>query len=266
MSRENNRALRFYREVLGLDRLHYGLWNSDEALTLDNLKVAQLRYEDFVLRRLPAEAKSVLEVGIGSSVMAERMIQNGFVVEGLSPDETEKDNFKQKISAPFHDCRFEDFEPPGQYDCLVMCESCQYIPMTELMRNVTRCLSPGGHLVVFDYFVLDTADGLMAKSGHNYKTFKDLAQCNGLDLVEEYDVTDRVAPTLDLAEQIVSRLSLATDILTEKFRSNHPFITWCLFRLFRRKWDNLNAKRILINSQAFKANKKYVLFLYKLMS
>ena len=47
MSRKNDRALRFYVEVLDLERLNYGLWLEDDELSLTNLKKAQKRYEDY---------------------------------------------------------------------------------------------------------------------------------------------------------------------------------------------------------------------------
>lgn len=264
MSRENDRSLRFYNEVLGLDHLHYGLWKPDEALTLANMKVAQLRYEDFLLEKLPADAKSVLDVGCGTSAMTRRMLALGLDVEGLSPDETQKNNFTKNLRVPFHHCRFEHFTPPHRYDCLIMSESCQYIPLDRVMEKVKASLNPGGHLVICDYFVLDSARGVMAKSGHNYNRFKQVAADAGLQLLEEVDVTEEAARSLDLADDLAKRVLLAGDILTEKFRTKHPLATRLVFRLFRRKWNKVNAERILIDSAAFKAHKKYVYLKYRL--
>ncbi|HSV88250.1 MAG TPA: hypothetical protein VLH61_06375, partial [Bacteroidales bacterium] len=49
---KTNRALRFYFEVLGLDRLHYGLWDEADPLTLDGVRIAQKRYEDFLIEEI----------------------------------------------------------------------------------------------------------------------------------------------------------------------------------------------------------------------
>ena len=38
---KNDRALRFYRDVLGLERLHYGMWLPDDPLTMEALQAAQ---------------------------------------------------------------------------------------------------------------------------------------------------------------------------------------------------------------------------------
>ena len=40
MSKDYDRALHFYNEVLGLDKLHYGIWLADDELSLTNLKIA----------------------------------------------------------------------------------------------------------------------------------------------------------------------------------------------------------------------------------
>ena len=50
---KNDRALRFYRDVLGLERLHYGMWLPDDPLTMEALQAAQKRYEDFLIEKVP---------------------------------------------------------------------------------------------------------------------------------------------------------------------------------------------------------------------
>ena len=128
MSREDDRSLRFYNEVLGLDHLHYGIWKGDEELTLANLKVAQLRYEDLLVSKLPQQARKILDVGCGTSTMTKRMLDMGLDVHGLSPDETQKNNFTHNLNAPFYHSFFEAFESEEKFDCLIMSESAQYIP------------------------------------------------------------------------------------------------------------------------------------------
>ena len=44
-AKRNSHALKFYSDVLGLEHLHYGIWQEDDELTLANLKVAQERYQ-----------------------------------------------------------------------------------------------------------------------------------------------------------------------------------------------------------------------------
>ena len=68
-SKTDSRALRFYSDVLGLEHLHYGLWERDEELTLANLKAAQTRYQQAIIDLLPAPPARILDVGCGSNLL-----------------------------------------------------------------------------------------------------------------------------------------------------------------------------------------------------
>ena len=59
-----NWGLRFYSEVLGLEHLHYGIWNG-EALTLNGLRKAQERYVDRIVELVPEGVRRILDVGCG---------------------------------------------------------------------------------------------------------------------------------------------------------------------------------------------------------
>ncbi|MCZ6673131.1 MAG: methyltransferase domain-containing protein [Verrucomicrobia bacterium] len=263
MSKEDDRSLRFYNEVLGLDHLHYGMWEEDEELTLANLKIAQLRYEDFLIEKLPTETSKVLDVGCGTSAMIKRMLSMEMEVHGLSPDATQKDNFTKNLNAPFYHCRFEELESEETFDCLVMSESAQYIPFDRLFENAKRSLKPGGHLMICDYFVLDDATGVLAKSGHKLSAFMAESEKQGFMLVEKCDVTDSISKTLDLASLLANRILKGLDILSERTRNKHPLFTRFVFRLFRKKWKKLERDSVLLDSEQFKAKKRYLFLLFK---
>lgn len=263
MSKSNDRSLRFYREVFDLDHLHYGLWEGDEPLTLENLRTAQQRYEDRLVALLPDGARSVLDVGCGTAALARRLADAGYEVEGLSPDDNQARCFREALDAPFHHCRFERFVPERTYDCLVFSESCQYIPVDGFLATARQCLAPGGHVLIADYFVRDGAEGKLAKSGHNHTAFQAAVAEAGFSPVGEEDVTDAAARSLELASQLADRALVAGDILTEKFRTRHPWVTGLVFRLFRRKWERLREERVLIDADAFRANKKYLFLKYR---
>jgi len=267
MSKENDRSLRFYNEVLGLDHLHYGLWNEGEEVSLENFKLAQTRYEDAIVDQLPEIASSdsvrVLDVGCGTGSLSQRLISAGYEVEGLSPDRTQQENFTAKLGVPFHHCRFEKFKPEGSYDCLVFSESCQYIKPPALAAVAAKCLRPGGSIVICDYFTLEGVSGLLAKSGHDLESFKATMLAAGYQMELETDITERTIPTLELAEDVVRRALIAVDILTEKVRTKRPWLAKLVMRLSRKKRESLQAQRVLIDAEAFRKYKQYLLLRYR---
>lgn len=263
MSKEDDRSLRFYQEVLGLDHLHYGMWLEDEELTLANLKAAQLRYEDFLIEKIPPQTKKVLDVGCGTSAMTQRMLSMGMEVQGLSPDVTQKNNFTKNLNVPFHHCRFEDLDTQETFDCLVMSESAQYIPYDRLFENARKILAPGGYILICDYFVLEETTGVLAKSGHKLNAFKAESERRGFTLLEECDITNSISKTLDLGNLLANRVLKGLDIITEKVRRKRPLLTRFVFRLFRKKWQKLERNRVLLDSEEFKSNKRYLFLLYQ---
>lgn len=107
----NDRALRFYNQVLGLDRLHYGLWRQQDKLTIENLKIAEQRYEDQITDNIPSDVTTLLDVGCGTGIMVAKLKSLGYKVEGLTPDINQLKMIKKKANLPVHFCRFEDFKP-----------------------------------------------------------------------------------------------------------------------------------------------------------
>ncbi|TMH44580.1 MAG: hypothetical protein E6H59_06895 [Betaproteobacteria bacterium] len=56
------------QQLLGVEDLHYGLWDADLELKLGNLAVAQQRYNDMLIANLPRPEREVrvLDIGCGT--------------------------------------------------------------------------------------------------------------------------------------------------------------------------------------------------------
>ncbi|MEM9157536.1 MAG: methyltransferase domain-containing protein [Verrucomicrobiota bacterium] len=260
---KNDRALRFYRDVLGLERLHYGIWNLDDELTMDKLKEAQERYETYLVESIPDGARTVLDVGCGSGELCMRLKHLGYDIEGLSPDRNQKVMFAEKVDAPFHFTRFEEAQLEKKYDCIIMSESCQYIPMEKVFEVAKSALKDDGRLMIIDYFVVDQNAGMMSKSGHDYNKFLDTAKASGMEIEKRRDVTAETAKTMDCAKLWADKILLGADILTEKFRDRNPrtwkFVKW----VFRKKIKKVMDQMDLLDAESFAKAKKYEFFLFK---
>jgi len=255
-------ALRFYHEVVGLEHLHYGLWNG-EPLTLQGLKIAQDRFTQNLLDQIPDGVESVLDVGCGIGSTAMLLAQRGYEVEGLSPDPYHRSQFARRVGAPFHLRRFQEFEPARGYDMVLMSESAQYVWLDSLFPAVARA-TPGGHLLVADYFTTDGTRGILAKSGHSLEAFLAGAEDAGFLLERQEDITDRVVPTLDLAHSWLERyIDPCVSILTDHARRKRPWIERPIRWLFRRQIEKAREMRKLVDSEMFRRHKQYLILLFK---
>lgn len=256
-------ALRLYHELLGLEHLHYGLWNG-EPLDLEGLKIAQERFSGELCSRIPSGVQSVLDIGCGIGATARILDARGYEVEGLSPDPYHRSLFLRRVGRPFHLARFQEFEPGRRYDLLLMSESSQYIWLDRLFPAVLDAAAPGGHLLIADYFTVNGSRGPLGKSGHPLQRFLRLAEESGLELELKEDITDRVAPTLELAEHWFERfvepvLSVASDTVTHR----HPVLAWMARKLFRRRLAKLADMRQLIDSREFRHQKRYLILRFR---
>ncbi len=257
-----NTALRFYHEILGLEQLHYGLWQGDE-FDMQGLKVAQERYSDHLISYFPEEVKVVLDVGAGTGATSEKLKNKGYDVEALSPDPFQKYLFEKNRDVVFHLSKFEEFKPQKKYDLVLMSESCQYIPMNRLFTTVKQC-APGGYLLIDDYFITNPDDTAMSKSGHPMDQFYDMANQNGFELIKEEDITDQAAVSLDLAKSWMDRFVLpSVELAAYSFGHKHPklikFVRW----LMRKKIQKFNDDLMLLDSEHFKRVKRYKILLFK---
>lgn len=260
---KNDRALRFYSDVLGLERLHYGFWQPEEPLNFENLKAAQIRYEQLLIDQLPTGTESVLDVGCGTGVMSASLKKMGYLVEGVSPDINQKQPYLDKVGTQFHQVCFEDFKPAKVYDAVMMSESCQYIPLNQLFERVKQTLADDGVWVVCDYFPHTGATGKLAKSGHNIDEFLRLAESHGFELTQQQDITDNITPTLELGKDFVNRCLIAADLGLEKAKTKHPLLLKILHRFFGKKINKAKTELDLLDAEAFKRAKSYQLLVYK---
>jgi cyclopropane fatty-acyl-phospholipid synthase-like methyltransferase len=260
-------ALRFYMDVLGLEHLHYGLWDGG-PLTFDGLKAAQERYTDHLIELIGSRAGSILDCGCGTGTTALKLRAHGLEVEGLTPDPYQHETFVARTGLTCHRARFQEFRPARRYDVVLMSESCGYIPMDQLFEAVRRA-APGGAWLVADYFSLYKDGSKLSKSGHLLSRFLAEAREVGLEMEYEEDITDKVTPTLDLARVAIDEKALPTArMLGEWLADRYPILYPPLFKtarfLLRKPIAKAESQRVLIDSDAFRSAKRYMIYRFRI--
>jgi hypothetical protein len=165
--------------------LHYGLFEGAKDTLLD----AQERSTELLLSRLPAPPARLLEVGIGLGTTLTRLIDLGYDVEGITPDEHQ---IAMAGVLPVHWAPFELFDPGRTYDVLLFQESSQYIE-SEALFGRAAVLAP--RIIVLDEFALQPLDEEGAL--HSLEGFRDAAARYGFAVTEELDLSAKAAPTMD---------------------------------------------------------------------
>jgi MPBQ/MSBQ methyltransferase len=260
--KSGDRALRFYHDILGLERLHYGLWEINDEFSMQGLKNAQERYENRLIEIIPKDVKDILDVGCGTGIMSKNLRHLGYHVEGLSPDEYQQKLFIENTGEIFHLSAFEDFTPSKKYDCIILSESVQYIPLSQLFTKAYGMLMENKYLLLSDYFVLNKTDDPMTKSGHQLDIFLTQSQRNNFKVIFDEDITDKVTKTLDLAKYTVERYLLGSaNLFIEKYEQRNPRTIRLLKYVLRKKIAKLHQEMQLIDSHKFKQHKRYKIML-----
>ncbi len=216
-TRYQNAALEYYLGLTDSPYLHYGYWEplptSTEELTVARLRAAQEAYCVHLLSFVPAEVKSVLDVGCGLGGNAAYLLDRGFAVEGLAPDEFQRSRFLEQTNfqAPFHLTTFEQFQSPHSYELVLFSESSQYIAADDLAKGAVRLLSNGGYLLLADMLRVDPQyrSGIFSNC-HVTAELHTALENAGFSLIKTEDISTQVVPTIDLSVHLFRTFGLTT--------------------------------------------------------
>ena len=185
--------LNVYAELLRLESgvvefLHYGFFAaSDDVVT-----TAQARAADWLFERLPGPCR-VLDVGIGTGTMLERLARAGFDARGITPDAGQIRLARSRDPwLSLTEARLEDFDAAEPFDLLLFQESSQYIDSRSLWGKAARLLGASGRVMVLDEFRCG-GDGSL----HALDEFLAAAADAGFTLEARSDCSAAAAPTLD---------------------------------------------------------------------
>lgn len=225
----------FCREVLKLDSLHYGYWRAGEELNLKNLRLAQTRYTETLLRLIPRHVRSVLDVGCGVGDVARALTKREFEVVAISPDRNHRQFFTPDSQVRFCNVTFEEFEADERFDLVLMCESQNYFDAAVGLRQAVKHTTRGSYLLISGMFRKGQGQGF--KDVINIEgEYREKAEQHGFRLVRRVDITAQVLPTLRLTREIMERyLEPATRMLGHYLRARSPLPLVILSVLLRKQ-------------------------------
>lgn len=218
------------------DYLHYGLFKAGER----SLQKAQAYSTELLLARLPAPPCRILEVGVGLGSTLQLLLDNGYHVEGITPDSSQIEAIRSRFGSdtPVACLRLEDYRTcdDERFDVILFQESAQYIDPLAIFNQALDLLRPGGSLLIIDEFALRrTEPGI--EGLHLLNDILAQAARFQFELLEQLDLSALAAPTVDYLlaitnkhrQRLLNDLAVTTEQLDRLDRSNE---------LYREKYAN----------------------------
>jgi SAM-dependent methyltransferase len=146
-----------FRLLTGSDHMHFGWFRTDD----EDPGAAQENMMELNLFFRPGKLETALDVGAGLGATARWLSRRDVAVTSISPDAplveyarlaAAEDDVRHAVD--FQVCKFEEFEPPRQYDWVLFQESFQYFDdPADTLRRAHAALRPGGRLHIGDQFL-----------------------------------------------------------------------------------------------------------------
>lgn len=264
-------GLAFIRWLTGAENLHYGLWTGLEV-TAANLKAAQEAYTVKLFGYLPEGRLRILDIGGGAGETAKKLLALGHSVDIVVPSAFLAGRCRQNApGAVVHECMFEDFAGTGPFDLCLFSESFQYIPTSESLPRCARLLAPGGTVLIADCFRSEAYQGRSAQGpqpggGHGLTRFRDRLETSDFRVAQEEDVTDAVAPSIDLEQQLFNVIGHGVTRISDEVRRQRPAAHWTLSRFIGMFLSKKRRSNLMLrltgssrNSDAFRRFNRYMI-------
>jgi SAM-dependent methyltransferase len=261
-------GLILFKYFLNSEYLHYGLFSDGLPTEVSNLAQAQINYAEFLKSKIPPEVNSILDVGCGSGKFAQELINSGYQVDCVSPGTILTEHARRILigNTEIFQCKFEDISTEKKYDLILFSESFQYIKMDASFTNSLKFLNPEGHIMICDFFKTDAEGISQLGGGHNFQQFKEVVKNYPLKLVEEKDITEETAPTIDLVnklslEVIMPVYHLLFMLMEDRFPLLAKFIKW----KYKKKLEKIQNKHFKgeRTGKNFKHFKIYKFYLFQ---
>ena len=228
------------RFLTGREMLHYGLWEDGLPICAANLLAAQEAYNRRLFDMLPEGSLDILDIGGGSGETARDLIGLGHRVEIVVPSVllAERCRANAGPDAAIHQVRFEEFKSLRRFDVCLFSESFQYIGIDAALDNALTHLADGGAILISDCFRTEafgremTEHGLVG-GGHSLAQFREALNPRQLEIASEEDVTELVAPSIELEQNFYHLVGQASHRVDSDLARAFPRLRWLLSFLYR---------------------------------
>ena len=235
------------QQLLQMQDLHYGFWETGEAPDLKNFQAAQDRHSEFLFSHIQPYVKDkskdkLIDIGCGIGITTQKLLAQGYRVDGLVPyawmAEYARKNAKAYADATkghIFECGFEDLplaELKEKYAVAFFSESYQYVDLQKGFDMLRQILNKDGHVIIFDFFKRDNVEGVSPiGGGYSLNLFYDTVKANGFEIVTDIDVTDNLSPNIKLVNDIVNQRLLPFGQTLDAFLTTK--LKW-LYKLIKR--------------------------------
>jgi SAM-dependent methyltransferase len=248
------------QQLLGVDDMHYGMWDPDLELKFANIATAQQRYTDMLIADMPDPSQGavrVIDIGCGTGHILAQLLDKGFKADGLVPAPGFAKLVNQRLAErpdkpaklfqlPFEEFPVEEYE--NAYDVALFSESFQYIPVEKSFPILERIHGDGG-----------PGDGSFG-GGHDWKSFQQQMADSPFELVSDEDITKKMSLNLELVNNfLMNTLGPAGQTIGRYLRINYPKTSKLVAWLFRKKFARLKFKYFsgLRSKETFERYKTY---------
>jgi SAM-dependent methyltransferase len=253
---------------LKLEHLHYGYWTDGLQVDISGLRIAQNNYTEFLISHIPDGVKTILDVGCGTGGIAKRLLGLGYVVDCVSPSAffTERGRKLLGDQINIFECLYEEVETAKRYDLILFAESFQYVALEKALKKTFTFLNDGGYMLICDIFRKEIAGKSRQRGGHHLRQFYDLVANYDFEPVEDVDITEHTAPTIEIFEQALSTIGPPVLSSVQRFLSGrYPILSRFLHWKYRKQLAKIHKKYLEggRGAEEFRQFKSYRLLLYR---
>lgn len=256
------------KQFFNTEYLHYGYWTNDLKVENANVYRAQENYAELIVSHIPESTKTILDVGCGAGKFAEKLLDLGYEVDCVSPSPNLTRHVRNLLGdrSEIFECGYEALETDKQYDMVLFSESFQYIPLSDSFAQTMRYLKEDGHLLICDFFRRDVEGTSPIGGGHDLKKFYDMVASQPLALLNDLDITEETAPSIDIVDDFLhNAIHPIYNLIFYVLDNNYPLITKLIRKKFRKRLDKISYKYLerKTNGESFAKFKSYHLLLYQ---